>query len=141
VNDHRDKPLNLHRWFYASRSQLPTAWSDAAVADIVAVSRRRNAALAVTGALLFTGARFAQIIEGPDAAVAELQASIARDPRHGDVQTILSGPHEARLFDDWSLAYAGPSLFVSSQVEAALDEVPRSADRLVQILREFATPE
>ena len=83
---------------------------------------------------------FAQIIEGPAAAVAALQASIARDPRHADVQTILSGPHEARLFDDWSLAYAGPSIFVSGEVDAAFEGATRSAERLVAMLREFASP-
>lgn len=133
-----DAQPDLHRWLYVSRCQLPTMWSETAIADIVAVSRHRNASLGATGALLFTGTRFAQIIEGPAATVAALQASIERDARHADVRTVLGGPHEARLFDDWSLAYAGPSLFVASQVEAALDDAPRSADRLLQILREFA---
>jgi hypothetical protein len=140
VKHHRNEPLDLHRWVYISHCRLPAAWSDTAVADIVAVSRGRNAPLDVTGALLFTGTRFAQIIEGSAAALAGLQASIERDPRHADVRTILSGPHGERLFDDWSLAYAGPSLFVASQVEAVLDDAPRSADRLVQTLRAFATP-
>lgn len=135
-----DRAPELHRWLYVSRCRLPARWSDAAIADIVAVSRQRNAALGVTGALLFTGTRFAQIIEGALDAIAGLQASIERDPRHVEVRTVLGGLHEGRLFDDWSLAYAGPSLFVSGQVDAVLDDAPRSADRLVQILREFATP-
>ena len=135
-----DETPDLHRWLYVSHCRLPATWSDAAVADIVAVSRLRNAALGMTGALLFTGTRFAQIIEGTSAGLAILQASIERDPRHADVRTVLTGRHDARLFDDWSLAYAGPSLFVSSQIEAVLDDAPRSTDRLVQLLREFATP-
>jgi len=139
VQNDRTKPPALHRWLYVSHSRLPAAWADAAVADIVAVSRRRNAPLDVTGALLFTGTRFTQIIEGPATAVAMVQASIERDPRHAEVRTILSGPHDARLFDNWSLAYAGPSLFVASQVEAVLDDAPLSTNRLVEILREFAT--
>lgn len=129
---------DLHCWLYVSRCLLPAAWSETTVTDIVTVSRRRNASLDVTGALLFTGTRFAQIIEGSAAALAGLRASIGRDSRHTDVRTILSGAHDRRLFHDWSLAYAGPSLFVSAQVDAALDDAPRSAERLLQILHEFA---
>jgi hypothetical protein len=135
-----DAAPDLHRWLYVSHCHLPPTWTDVAVADIVAVSRRRNASLGVTGALLFTGTRFAQIIEGSAGGLAALQASIARDPRHADVRTIVDGPCGRRLFDDWSLAYAGPSLFVSTQVEAVLDDAALSTDRLVQILREFASP-
>jgi hypothetical protein len=135
-----DKAPDLHRWLYVSHCRFPARWSDAAVADIVAVSRSRNVASGVTGALLFTGMRFAQFLEGPAASLNGLQDSIERDPRHADVRTILSGAQEARLFDRWSMAYAGPSLFVSNNVEAVLDDAPRSTDRLVEILREFATP-
>lgn len=130
-----------HRWLYVSRCLLPPRWVDAAVADIVRVSRIRNESLGLTGALLFTGNRFAQYIEGTAAHVATVQASIERDARHGEVQTILNGRLEGRLFDDWSLAYSGPSLFLAAQVDAVIDEAPRSAERLVGILREFATPD
>ena len=129
----------LHRWLYVSVCQLPAAWVEPAVADIVTASRTRNAALGVTGALLFTGRRFAQFIEGPEADLAAIRASIERDTRHAEIRTILDGRQQDRLFDDWSLAYAGPSLFVSGQMDAALNETG-SADKLVQLLREFARP-
>lgn len=140
VPDIKDASI-CHRWFYVSRCLLPANWVDAAVADIVKVSRIRNESLGLTGALLFTGRRFAQYIEGPAGNVAMVQTSIEGDARHGEVQTIESGAGEGRLFDDWSLAYAGPSLFLSAQVESVLDEAPHSAARLISILREFATPE
>ncbi|MDH7637801.1 BLUF domain-containing protein [Sphingomonas oryzagri] len=136
-----EDPSACHRWFYVSRCLLPANWVDAAVADIVKVSRIRNDSLRLTGALLFTGRRFAQYIEGAAEHVAAVQESIKRDARHGEVQTILAGAGEGRLFDDWSLAYAGPSLFLSAQVESVLDEAPHSAARLIGILREFATQE
>jgi hypothetical protein len=123
---------------YASRSLLPGAWADRAIDDIVSASRARNAELDVTGALLFTGGWFAQFIEGSADAVAELRDSIGRDRRHADVKTLRSDRLSERIFDGWSLAYAGPSLFVTRQVNAALQQTPHSADRLVRLLSEFA---
>jgi hypothetical protein len=89
-----EDPSACHRWFYVSRCLLPANWVDAAVADIVKVSRIRNDSLRLTGALLFTGRRFAQYIEGAAEHVAAVQESIKRDARHGEVQTILAGAGE-----------------------------------------------
>lgn len=129
----------LHRWLYVSDCGLPSAWADTAVADIVKVSRARNASLDVTGALLFTGGHFVQYLEGPTGHLVALRASIERDPRHLDVRTIELGREESRRFSDWTLAYAGPSVFVSSEVEALLDGTSPSSDRLVHILQEFTS--
>lgn len=129
---------DLHCWLYVSECRLPPSWADATITDIVAVSRARNATLGLTGALLFTGRRFAQFIEGPGDALAAVQASIERDARHVAIRAVLAGTCLSRRFDRWSLAYAGPSLFVSARVEAALADA-RSADDLLHVLREFAT--
>ncbi|WP_454883848.1 BLUF domain-containing protein [Sphingomonas oryzagri] len=136
-----EDPSACHYWLYVSRCILPPNWVDAAVEDILRVSRIRNESLGLTGALLFTGNRFAQYIEGPATHVAIAQSSIERDARHGDVQTILGSARKERMFDDWSLAYAGPSLFLTAQVDAVIEGAPRSAEQLLAILREFATPD
>lgn len=129
---------DLHGWLYVSECRLPPSWVEATVTDIVAVSRTRNATLGVTGALLFTGRRFAQFVEGPSDGVAAVRDSIERDARHAAIRTVLAESRQDRQFDRWSLAYAGSSLFVSTRVESALDDA-RSADDLLHILREFAT--
>ncbi|MBD4618649.1 blue light sensor protein, partial [Xanthomonas citri pv. citri] len=54
---------------YASRSLVPPDDAEAAVEALVAVSRPRNAAVGVTGCLIFGGGRFAQILEGRQTAV------------------------------------------------------------------------
>lgn len=128
--------LALHCWLYVSECRLPASWQEATVTDIVAVSRARNATLGVTGALLFTGRRFAQFIEGPHDNLAAVRASIERDARHVAIRTLLTGVWQSRRFDHWSLAYAGPSLFVSARIEAALDDA-RSAEDLIDVLHEF----
>lgn len=106
------------------------------------VSLPRNRSLSVTGALLFTGARFVQYLEGPPSAIAELRASIMDDSRHENIQTIASGPYEHRLFLRWSLAYAGPSRFVAGKVEDALVDAlaggQEHVDALAEMLAGFA---
>ncbi|MGH1591417.1 BLUF domain-containing protein [Methylobacterium phyllosphaerae] len=55
--------------------------SDDDVRNIVETSQSRNAQLHITGALVASRNRFAQILEGPRAGVDELMESIRRDPR------------------------------------------------------------
>lgn len=103
---------------YVSRATIAREDADKVIGAIAAVSRSRNAALNVTGALIFSGDSFAQIIEGPAAAIAELRACISRDERHGELLTVAEGAMlGARDFVDWSLAYSGTALFVEREIE------------------------
>src|SRR4051812_16980556 len=74
---------------------------------MVVASRARNERLSVTGALMFTGTRFAQYVEGPAESIAALRSSILADPRHTDVRIRDEGARSARLFAEWALAYSG----------------------------------
>lgn len=132
----------LDRWFYISTSRLDEANAEGHVRDIVAASLRRNHSLDVTGALLFTGRRFVQYIEGPTAGIAELQESIIQDPRHQDIHTLVCGSYSNRHFLNWSLAYAGSSQFVASKVEGAMADALKNRNggvaALLRMLEEFA---
>ncbi|AEG47805.1 BLUF domain protein [Sphingobium chlorophenolicum L-1] len=132
----------LARWSYISTSRLDSIDTEERIRDIVAVSIPRNRSLQVTGSLLFTGRRFAQYIEGTSAAIEELKASILRDSRHEDVRTIAWGEYAHRRFVTWSLAYAGPSHFVSDIVERALNDTLERGDEgietLIQTMSEFS---
>lgn len=127
----------LDRWFYISTSRLQPSQIDQSIQDIVNVSTSRNLSLGVTGALLFTGQRFAQYLEGPPAALAELKESICRDERHEAVHTIASGPADHRRFLGWSLAYAGPSRFVAGKVEEALTDALNEGAEKIETLAEL----
>jgi predicted sulfurtransferase len=118
----------LDTLLYVSYSTLYIP-NDAAIVDaIVAQSRRRNASLRLTGALLFTHQHFAQYIEGPEAAIADLMASIRRDPRHRDLTIQSAGRTHRRLFAGWDMAYAGPSETVAAQVAASLSSLDQRSD-------------
>ena len=99
-----DSPL--FRVVYASRSLLPEPAAEAELERILARARRGNAALGITGALLFSEDCFAQALEGPPETVEAVFEAIQCDPRHTEV-VLEAVPVSAREFGAWSMAYAG----------------------------------
>jgi hypothetical protein len=131
---------------YVSRSNLSAAAMKPQLPELLSSARSRNAALDTTGALVFTGDHFVQVLEGPVVALEVLMTSISSDLRHREVQIALQEPIATRQFDGWSMAYAGPAEFVRRRVEplvaAASPEHPLSAQRrtarlLIQLMCEF----
>ena len=91
-------------------------------------SRRRNAELGITGALLATKAHFAAVLEGEAEPLARLMASIERDPRHEQITIVEEATISGRRFAGWSLCYSGPSIFADRLVTplmTATDGAPR----------------
>lgn len=134
--------MPLHALLYVSRALVTGDAAEAAVEEIVSVSRPRNGSLGVTGGLLFSGGHFAQWLEGRREAVEELMRSIARDPRHTDIVILEAGPAAARRFADWTLAYAGRSTFVDGALAAAIAgdraDDPARTRRILSLLESFA---
>ena len=117
--------------------------TDGDIVNIVDAARARNARLQVTGALIATDARFAQILEGSHAAVDELMDSIRRDRRHEHVDVVQDRQTGKREFPIWSMAYSGRSVFAESLIGALAtngsDELEdRHLKRLQDFMREFA---
>jgi hypothetical protein len=88
---------------YMSRAVVP--FDDQAMAVLLAESRLRNEALGVSGLLLAKGGRFMQLLEGPAWSVQDRYDVIAKDPRHGEVKSLVREDIERRRFDGWSMAY------------------------------------
>ena len=127
---------------YVSKTLLQFPAGGAEVAKIVEGSLARNANLGVTGALISTGQHFAQLLEGRQAAVEELMASISADPRHMKMKT-LRVVEEDRRFPDWALAYSGVAGLVDRYIAPLFSPLPEKetahlAMRLVGIVEEFA---
>lgn len=130
----------LRSILYASASNLEMPRQEGEIDELVASARSRNADLEVTGALLFTETRFAQVLEGPYEAVDVILQSIRRDTRHRDMRVISDRIVSAREFHEWALAYRGPSLFLDRKLKPLLaSSTPDTqlSDDLADIVREL----
>lgn len=117
--------MSLVRLAYVSTSLLADDPNERRqIADILLSSRRQNEEPEVTGALLVTGHRFAQVLEGEREAVEAVYGRIVRDPRHKDIVLILYESIEVRRFPDWAMAYIGPSQSAEEAVARVTSKVP-----------------
>jgi hypothetical protein len=102
---------------YASR---PFGFDAAALENILAIARHRNAQDDITGALICRHDLFMQILEGPRAKVTAAFGRILRDDRHVEVSLLWCGDAAARLFSDWTMRDdAMPSWMWSREALAA----------------------
>ena len=102
---------DLYRLVYASKNLIAGDEDEAAaaIAQILSTSQRNNAAVDVTGALLFNKGAFAQVLEGPRQGVEATFERIQQDDRHSDVTVLQCGPVDGRAFGNWSMAFVGRS--------------------------------
>ncbi len=108
LSERRQPMPTLHRLAYVSRATAASrAEAEDHLADILAVARRHNEEVGLTGALLHSRRWFAQVLEGEPGALEVLYARIARDPRHRDVTLLALHPAARRAFPGWSMLHAG----------------------------------
>ena len=134
----------MERLLYVSKSKIEKAEAFAVVARIVMKSKEWNIDHNLTGALIFTGTHFAQVLEGSQQDIDDVMVIIKSDPRHEEVSVINRSPITERQFPTWAMAYQGPSQFVSRHVTRLLHatsglEQQRATDWLIQIAHEFVT--
>lgn len=127
---------------YISTSRLDPSTASSVVEALTADSIARNAERDLTGALIFTGTHFVQILEGQPAAIETLLRSLRADDRHDELTIIERTPLSARRFSGWRMAYAGPSQFIGRQISRVLNdpspgELRRAAGWLTDVMREF----
>lgn len=88
---------------YTSSATAPVSEDD--IAAILLKSRANNRRLGLTGALMYRGKRFIQILEGPDEVVRARFDLIAADPRHRDVHIIRELQIRDRQFPEWTMGF------------------------------------
>jgi hypothetical protein len=131
---------------YVSRATFPSGSADENIVGILRSARGRNAAMEVTGALLYLGGFFAQVLEGEASDVNQLMIDILRDERHSDVRIIEVRSIDERRFSNWSMAWVpaapGPKSYLdtltrrSSGAEAGAAAAAAAA--LVDYMMRFA---
>ena len=75
------------------------------IAALLVQARRNNQRDALTGALIFNGHNFLQLLEGPADKVEACLAVIRRDPRHHGMLEIRRRDIDERSFAEWSMLY------------------------------------
>lgn len=113
----------MHRLMYVSAAAR--GFDVAELEDILAASRRNNAADGISGMLLHLDGGFLQILEGEEAAVRRAYVRIAKDPRHDDPRILVDAACEERLFPDWSMGF--DRLQPGDEARAGVFEATRAA--------------
>lgn len=92
------------------------------VGQILRQSRERNRARHFTGALLFDGERFCQLLEGEAAAAQALLSKLEHDPRHWRLNVMLhAAVGTPRLMTLWQCGYCEHGSFDAIEAAAVID--------------------
>lgn len=95
--------MNLVRLIYVSR--MTETCDMEGIQEILAVSRKKNAAAEITGILCYDPMYFLQCLEGPKTVVNALYNHILRDDRHVEVVLLEYADIEDRNFGRWTMAF------------------------------------
>ncbi len=119
---------DLYTLSYVSKSLISSDTNklEQQLANIIAVAQRNNAKRAVTGALLFSGNWFCQVIEGTEQALEQVFDAIQQDTRHTDINVLRFEQANERVFRDWNMVYVGKH----EDLDIDIEGVMKSKDRL-----------
>jgi hypothetical protein len=92
-------------FFMVYTSSAVTPFTRSELTDLLEKSRVNNAALDISGMLLYKDGNFMQVLEGDEVAVRTLYDKVARDPRHRGLLVLLQGTLTERQFPDWSMGF------------------------------------
>lgn len=91
----------MRQLLYVSRSRIG---SDTQALDRLMMQARNNNAIDGTTGLLWTdGSRFAQVLEGEDAVIAQLLDKLRIDERHAGLAIVQDVQIAERRFGQWSM--------------------------------------
>jgi hypothetical protein len=111
----------VHQVVYSSAATLP--FSDSDLSALLLRARNNNQRLGVTGLLLHHEGSFLQALEGDEAVLETLLATIKRDKRHDRLVMLVRRQVEGRHFPDWQMGFV------------ALSSVPRTLPGFSDYLR------
>ena len=130
-------------FFHVYASSAVQLFTPEELRALLETSRRNNAALGVSGMLLYKDGNFLQVLEGREAAVLQLAEKISRDPRHRGIITLMQGFESDYQFPEWSMGFCdlrsdeaqsliGYSAFLESSFDPkVLSSDPTAAQRLL----------
>jgi hypothetical protein len=99
----------MYRITYVSKSEITGDLHaiKQQVESILSSAMQNNPELGITGALLYSGGYFCQVIEGEEDNIEELYETIQMDARHSEVTILNYEAVDDRIFTNWAMAFAG----------------------------------
>jgi hypothetical protein len=112
----------LHNLAYISRNAIHGTPDEVKneIRAILATARKNNPGNGITGALLYSGGYFCQVIEGPQSVIKKLFENIEADTRHKDVVVLHFVPIQSRAFSEWAMAFAGFEEDIGFKIDGVL---------------------
>ena len=95
--------MPLIRTVYVSAATKP--FTQPELRELLSKARTHNSSVGITGLLLYHKQSFFQVLEGEEADVTSLFASIERDKRHNRVLLLSKKNVEERNFGAWSMGF------------------------------------
>jgi hypothetical protein len=107
---------------------------------IRAAGHRNNPSAGLTGTLAFNERWFVGVLEGDRKLVSSMLVKIAGDRRADGLVILSTGAVDERLFDDWTLVYAGHSdvvdrLYLHHGLVSGLDPSRSTAAAMLAVAR------
>jgi hypothetical protein len=81
------------------------AFSEDELVGLLNQSREKNAALGITGLLLYRAGQFMEALEGEEGVVKKMYATIEKDPRHVNCVEVRWEVIRERRFPVWSMGF------------------------------------
>lgn len=91
----------LVEFIYTSRVKEALSYEE--LHRIQEQAEQHNALHNITGMLLYDKRHFMQVLEGDECEIKALYEKIKCDPRHYDVEALISSPIEKRNFPSWAM--------------------------------------
>jgi len=112
------------------------------IQSILASSSKNNVKLGITGALLYSGGYFCQVIEGEQENVETLFESIQMDRRHAEVTVLNFEKVYVRNFSEWSMAFVGIEESMRFDITGLKepnnkDKMKKTATNIVSVLEDL----
>ena len=93
--------MPLTALIYTSKATTPVTAES--VSQLGRNSSRRNAAIDVTGLLLYGAGHYLQVLEGSKGVVRDLSRRISLDSRHTDFKVLFEQQRPGRVFPEWNM--------------------------------------
>lgn len=100
---------NLYQLSYISKNMIEGDKQilQSQIESILTSASNNNVKLGITGALLYSGGYFCQVIEGEEDNLESIFETIQQDSRHAEITVLNFEKTNERNFSEWSMAFAG----------------------------------